>query len=94
MDPNNLNSPEYVRTRLRKTLRVDVPVNVIQDAFDNNKYFVFTAPEGHTLWTSKKNAYQIASTIDEVRSMTAGYNWDTGRVITAAVLQGRYRMYR
>lgn len=86
-----MSAAEYIHGRLLETLRADVPVATIQDVLDNNKLIVFTAPKGHTLHTSEKNDFQIAANDQEVRSLTAGYNWDTATVASGAVLLGKYR---
>jgi len=81
-------SAAYIRERLLDSIRVDVGEETIQDILDNNKYLVILAPEGSDLWTSPKNDFRVAASLDEARRFTKGYNWDTARVASALVLSG------
>ena len=88
-------SPTYVRAQLRETLNVDVPESVVEDVIAKGKFLVFRAPTRDVeLWDGQANEFFVAASLDEVRGLTRGWNWNNARVTSANVLRGADQLLR
>jgi hypothetical protein len=82
-------TPSFIQGQLRESANIEISVEEIQSILDNNWFLVVLAPTiDDNLYAGQRNLYQIARSMEEVRALTRGRNWNNAHVLSALKLRG------